>query len=118
MFESLIFRTSLIKKEQLGQWKLVKDISGSMKWKWGLQKCHYADYKRHFTFNNKLTSLQWYEFVQIMELCNDWFNACPNITSKFCTVAIPKNFAKQNIDSDKILTKVLTSTSFTSTLEV
>jgi hypothetical protein len=37
---------------------------------------------------------------KITELYNEWFKACPNITSKFRTIAMFKSFVKQNNDSN------------------
>jgi hypothetical protein len=38
---------------------------------------------------------------KITEFYTEWFSVYPNITSKFCTIAIFKNCIKQNNDSNK-----------------
>jgi hypothetical protein len=38
---------------------------------------------------------------KITEFYTEWYSVYPNITSKFRTIAIFKNCAKQNNDSDK-----------------
>jgi hypothetical protein len=38
---------------------------------------------------------------KITEFYTEWYSVCPNITSKFRTIAIFKNYVKQNNDSNK-----------------
>jgi hypothetical protein len=38
---------------------------------------------------------------KITEFYTEWFSVYPNITSKFRTIAIFKNYVKQNNDSNK-----------------
>jgi hypothetical protein len=38
---------------------------------------------------------------KITEFYTEWFSVCPNITSKFRTIVIFKNWVKQNNDSNK-----------------
>jgi hypothetical protein len=40
-------------------------------------------------------------FHKITEFYTEWFSVYPNITSKFCTIAIFKNCVKQNNASNK-----------------
>jgi hypothetical protein len=38
---------------------------------------------------------------EITDFYTEWFSVCPNITSKFCTIAIFKSFVKENNDSNE-----------------
>jgi hypothetical protein len=38
---------------------------------------------------------------KVTEVYTEWFSACPNITSKFRTIAIYKNLVKENNNSNK-----------------
>jgi hypothetical protein len=38
---------------------------------------------------------------KITEFYTEWFSVCPNITSKFRTIATLESFLKQNNDSNK-----------------
>jgi hypothetical protein len=56
--------------------------------------------------NNNLRSLQKYCVHKIKGFYTEWFRVCPNITSKFLTIAVIKSFVKEINDSNKIRTYV------------
>jgi hypothetical protein len=83
-----------------------QDISDHHEMKLGLPNyaviMSISKYSSCIRTNNKLNSLQNHDTAQNYKNLHRVISVCTNITSKFCTIAIFKSCARENIDSSKI----------------
>jgi hypothetical protein len=97
-------------KSRFEQWKMVNDtpqdsIAGGHEMKLGLHN-YIAIMPILRVVSNLVINQILYKNAtlhKITEVHTEWFSVCPNITSKFCTIAIFKRIVKQKMIQIKVV---------------